>query len=241
MSLLRFIPTAPLSRLRLVVTLLIAIVLAPALFRIWCVKGLLRTIRVDGPSMAETLCGTHFRVTCKDCGLTFRCDGDNFPDDRRAVCPNCGFRDNELKDEDLRRGDRVLVDTWPYLWSAPRRGDLVMFSEPNSSDEALGTSFAVKRVAGLPGERPAIREGNLIPKGQAIQKPWRELRQVSSLVHDNDFLPRSLPAKQRWLPSSKETSGWEAITGGFRFTSPVDNDKDQWLDYEQWHGSTSRP
>jgi ribosomal protein S27AE len=27
-----------------------------------------KVIRIDGPSMAETLCGNHFRVTCGDCG-----------------------------------------------------------------------------------------------------------------------------------------------------------------------------
>src|SRR5688500_13379753 len=103
MSLSRLIPTEPLNRLRLAVVVLMAAVFVPALFRVWCIKGLVRTIRVDGPSMAETLCGSHFRVTCGDCGITFRCDADDYPDDRRAVCPNCGFRENELRDEDLHR------------------------------------------------------------------------------------------------------------------------------------------
>ncbi|MCE9528792.1 MAG: S26 family signal peptidase, partial [Planctomycetales bacterium] len=159
MSLLRFLPTARLSRLRLSVVLLFLAVLAPALFRLWCIKGLIRTIRVDGPSMAETLCGNHFRVTCGDCGIKFRCDADHFPDDRLAVCPNCGFKENLLRDEDLRRGDRVLVDTWPYFWSAPRRGDLVMLVEPKTSEGTTEKTFAVKRVAALPQERPGIQSG----------------------------------------------------------------------------------
>ena len=165
MSLAQLIPTDPLSRLRLSVMLLIAAVVAPALFRLGCIKGLVRTIRVDGGSMAETLYGNHFRVTCGDCGITFRCDADAFPDDRRAVCPNCGYRDNELRDEDLRRGDRVLVDTWPYLWSAPRRGDMVMLIDPLPPD-TTASPFAVKRIVALPLERPGIRSGDLLADGK---------------------------------------------------------------------------
>ncbi|MFN0019593.1 MAG: S26 family signal peptidase [Pirellulaceae bacterium] len=247
MSLLRLIPTAPLNRLRLSVVLLFLAVLAPALFRLWCIRGLIWTYRVDGPSMAETLCGTHFRVTCGDCGLTFRCDGDHFPDDRLAVCPNCGFKENKLRDEDLRRGDRVLVDTWPYLWSAPRRGDLVMLVEPKTSEGTTEKTYAVKRVAALPQERPGIRNGNLLVNGKVLAKSINDLRAVRSLVHDNDFLPGSLPAsspssspgKQRWLPNPPGASDWEAIPGGYRFTSSPERESDQWLAYEHWHASAS--
>ena len=56
-------PTKLPSRLRLLVLLVVAAVLLPALARLWCIKGLIQTIRIDGPSMAETLCGDHFRVT----------------------------------------------------------------------------------------------------------------------------------------------------------------------------------
>jgi len=221
------------------VVLLFLAVLAPALFRLWCIQGLIRTIRVDGPSMAETLCGNHFCVTCGDCGITFLCDGDHFPDDRLAVCPNCGFKENKLRDEDLRRGDRVLVDTWPYFWSAPRRGDLVMLVEPKVSEGSTKQTFAVKRVAALPQERPGIRNGNFLVNDQVLAKSIYELRAVRSLVHDNDFLPASLPAKPRWLPNPPEKSDWEAIPGGFRFTSTAEHKGDQWLEYEHWHSSAS--
>ena len=239
MSQLQLIPKGPLSRLRLMVVLVLLAVLGPAAFRLWCIKGLVRTIRIDGPSMAETLCGNHFRVTCDDCGITFRCDADEFPDDRRAVCPNCGYRENELRDEDLRRGDRVLVDTWPYLWTAPQRGDLVMLVEPRMGESPIKSSFAVKRVAALPLERPGIRDGDLLTDGQAICKSLNELREVSILVHDNDFRPESLAPRQRWLPNPPGTSDWQSFHGGFRFLSTPGHEEGQWLAYEHWHASAS--
>lgn len=226
-------------RLRLVVLLIMGAALAPACFRLGCVNGLVRTIRVDGPSMAETLLGNHFRVTCGDCGIVFRCDADDCPDDRRAVCPNCGFRDNELRDDNLQLGDTVLVDTWPYLWTAPKRGDLVMLVEPKMNGESPATSFAVKRVAGLPREQPGIEHGDFRANGNAISRSMRELREVSSLVHDSDYQPRSLLNQRRWQPYPSGASGWEAIDSGFRFTSPVDIEESQWLAYEHWHSSAS--
>ena len=235
MSLLRLIPTDPLSRLRLAVLLLMAAVLAPALFRIWCIKGLMRTIRIDGPSMAETLRGNHFRVTCEDCGIIFRCDAGDIPADRLAVCPNCGFCKNELKDEDLRRGDRVLVDTWPYLWSAPKRGDVVMLVDPLPPDKAK-SSFAVKRIAGLPGEQPAIKDGNLMSGSAPVPKSLQDFLNVAVLVHDNDYRPRSLPTSQRWLTDDL-TSNWQATPTGFRL-SPA-SDETQWLTYQHWHCSAN--
>ena len=239
MSLLRLLPTAPLSRLRLVVLLIMGAALVPACFRLGCVKGLVRTIRIDGPSMAETLLGNHFRVTCGDCGIPFRCDADSSPDDRLAVCPSCAIGDNALRDEDLHLGDTVLVDTWPYLWSAPKRGDLVMLVEPKMNDEPSSPTFAVKRVAGLPREQPSIHFGDFRANGKAVRRTPRELREVSCLVHDSDYRPRSLPNQRRWLPYPAGATGWEATDGGFRFTSPVDTDESQWLAYEHWHSSAS--
>ncbi len=243
MSLPRLIPTDPLSRLRLSVMLLMVCVFAPALFRLWCIKGLIRTIRIDGGSMAEALYGNHFRVTCEDCGFTFRCDADAFPDSRRAVCPNCGYRDNELRDNDLRRGERVLVDTWPYLWAAPQRWDLVMLVEPQTGNARPATAFAVKRIAALPLERPVIRDGDLHSDSDPHQKTLQQFREQAVLVHDNDFLSSKrsdkLPKAQRWIPFSRMSSSWHPTSSGFRFVPEKGGETVQWLEYQHWHCSAS--
>ena len=233
MSPRQFLPAAPPDRLRLLVAVSMGLVLALALFRLWCVKGLVRTIRIDGGSMAETLYGNHFRVTCVDCGITFRCDADAFPADRRAVCPNCGFRDNELRDADLRRGDRVLVDTWPYLWSSPRRGDVVMLVEP-LFHEAEHQNYVVKRVVGLPGEGISLSEGDLWIDASRHKKSLSEMRELALLVHNNDYLPRSLPDSPRWKAASSQ-SGWRPVGTGFHLAPKDAFVKDlDWINFEHW-------
>lgn len=233
MSLLRRLLTDPLSLMRLLVVLLMLLVLAPAIFRLWCIKGLVRTVRIDGGSMAETFCGTHFRITCGDCGIIFRCDGDFFPADRRAVCPSCGFRDNELRDKELRRGDRVLVDSWPYLWSSPRRGDVVMLAEPQFQT-ARYQDYAIKRIVGLPGDSVSLSEGDLWINSRRQKKTLREMRELAVLVHNNDHLPGSLPNFPRWRAASLQ-SGWRAVGKELRLVPAAALAKDlDWLTYEHW-------
>ena len=53
----------------------------------------------------------------------------------------------------LSEGDWLLVDPTTARW--PRRGSIVAFRQPDTG------TLAVKRVAGLPGERIPFREGYL--------------------------------------------------------------------------------
>src|SRR5258708_2261049 len=52
---------------------------------------------IPSGSMAETLRGLHCNVTCADCGRQFSCGMDEPPiSGKHAVCPNCGFDDQQL-------------------------------------------------------------------------------------------------------------------------------------------------
>ncbi len=74
----------------------------------------------------------------------------------------------------LANGERVLVVKYPYgltlptadealvTWSRPEVGDVVILSSPID-----GTDL-VKRVVGLPGDRVAIRDGEVFVNGQAL-------------------------------------------------------------------------
>lgn len=73
----------------------------------------------------------------------------------------------------LASGDRVVVlrGGLPWLWT-PERGDIVVFPAPPSTGDRAGDGF-IKRIAGLPGERVAVREGRLYVDGEAVPEPWR--------------------------------------------------------------------
>jgi signal peptidase I len=85
----------------------------------------------------------------------------------------------------LQVGDRLTVSKYAYGWSRyslpfdlelpaslkgrifgrdPRRGDIVVFMHPQSGQRMI------KRLIGLPGDRVAIRDGELILNGHPVQR-----------------------------------------------------------------------
>ena len=52
--------------------------------------------------------------------------------------------------------DYLLVDKFSYRVSAPQRGDIIVFRYPNDP-----STYYVKRIIGLPGERVSIQNGKV--------------------------------------------------------------------------------
>jgi signal peptidase I len=68
----------------------------------------------------------------------------------------------------LQPGDRVLTNKLAYDFTAPERGDLVVFeSVDESSDEEI-----VKRIIGLPGDEISIEKGKLLVNREPPQEPY---------------------------------------------------------------------
>ena len=199
--------------------------------RLWMVEGLLlRRVTIEGPSMAPAFLGAHYRVTCDDCQFPFACDATDVPASGQVVCPNCGFRDNELHAEDLQPGEAVLIDRWKSCWHSPARGDVVAVRQPEQPDQPL-----IKRIAALPGERLEIRSGNLYVGGQIVRKALRDGRASRILVHDNAFQPGKSPElPARWQPAEAD-SRWEAEGSGFRIAPGASaTSRWDWLEYHHW-------
>jgi len=201
--------------------------------RLWCIDGLLRRVVIDGPSMAPAFCGAHYDVQCGDCGFPFRCDAEHVPSDGKVACPNCGFTDNLLRDARRMSAERVVIDRWPLLFRRPERGDVIAFRPPGSSGE-----LAIKRIAALPGERLAIRGGDLYIDNILVRKSLAEWRAARMLVHDNNYQPQkttSLPP--RWRTGADPV--WQTARTGFRFKLPTVSSffvslEGMWLTYENW-------
>jgi len=70
------------------------------------------------------------------------------------------------------KGDRVWVLRWPRLGWSPERGDVVVFPAPPSTGDRQGEGF-IKRIAGLPGQTVAVRDGVLLVDGAEVDEPWR--------------------------------------------------------------------
>ncbi len=216
-----------LLRLRRLMAFAALSLLALAAVRLSYVDGWLRRVTIDGPSMAPALRGTHYDVRCGDCGFRFALDAQHPPAGGLGVCPNCGYTENRLSAAALGPADRVLIDRWRLLGRTPARGAIVAAG-------LRGSGLAVKRVAGLPGERPAIADGDLYAAGDLIRKAPAELRALQVLVHDNDFQPRTAGLPPRWRPVTP-SSNWQATSSGFRNRSTSTQAAElDWLAYQHW-------
>ncbi len=67
---------------------------------------------------------------------------------------------------DVVGGNKIVVNKTIYKWRAPRRWEVVVFKFP---DDVYATY--IKRLAGLPGELPALRNGDLEVDGQLQPRP----------------------------------------------------------------------
>jgi type IV secretory pathway protease TraF len=195
--------------------------------RLLMIDGWLRRVTVDGPSMATTFCGARYLVTCGDCRFPFLCDAEHVPAERTAVCPNCGYADNPLDPAPLLPPEQVLIDCWPTLFGVGR-GDVVAFG-------AAANEPQIKRVAALPGERPAIREGELYINDAILRKARRQRHELRTLVHDNRYQPlKTTSLAPRWRPA-QATSGWRDNHGVLSIEQPRPADDEfDWVEYEHW-------
>jgi signal peptidase S26 family len=203
------------------------------------IPGLARVVRIDGPSMAPAFLGGHYRVKCDDCGFVFCCDSEDAPASHLAACPNCGYPENPLRNEDLVAGEQVIVDRWPLLFRAPRPGEVIAAPDP-----AASTDLVIKRVAAPTGQRLAIRGGDLYADGRLIRKSWRELAKVRVLVHDNNFQPtKTTGVPERWQSAERKTD-WHGATQGFHCQA-AGGEQFDWLEYQHqqmfgWQSRTRR-
>jgi len=94
-------------------------------------------------------------------------------------CPGCS-------------GDRVLVTKIPYYFGDPKRGDIIVFSNPNPEErpdrgivggvthwlaQAIGVQKPdeddfIKRVIGLPGDKVCGERGKVLVNDVAISEPY---------------------------------------------------------------------
>lgn len=68
----------------------------------------------------------------------------------------------------LQDGDRCLLNRLSYLYTGPKRGDLVVIHDRGLDD------LAVKRIVALPGEFVRLTNGTLFVNGRRLPEPYLE-------------------------------------------------------------------
>ena len=81
----------------------------------------------------------------------------------------------------LYNGQKVFVNTFLYLITAPQRGDVIVFL-PNGNENS---HYYVKRVVAVSGDKVVIRDGILYVNDE--ESPWITEKLVEEGVAANEF------------------------------------------------------
>ncbi|UCF43380.1 MAG: signal peptidase I, partial [Planctomycetota bacterium] len=157
----------------------------------------MEAFRIPTGSMADTLKGAHFRLSCPQCAYKYDYGFDSgrarLPRDvipRGVVkpptsrCPSCGFYNSADGPIPISYGDRILVLKCIYQLFEPKQWDVVVFKNPLDP-----TINYIKRLIGRPGESVEIIDGDIYINGQISRKPPTVQNELWMPVYDNDYQP----------------------------------------------------
>ncbi len=74
----------------------------------------------------------------------------------------------------IQVNDKMIGFRLAYLFSEPKRGDIIIFIPPDAPEEYDGekVEYYVKRVIGLPGETVEIKDGYVYINGEPLEEPY---------------------------------------------------------------------
>lgn len=167
-------------------------------------------------SMAPTLFGRHKECTCQQCGYLFvfgasdevEDESGTFEPARRihsAICPNCRF-ENPVFELPAFKGDRIIVNKFPYEFGEPERWDVPVFKYPEKP-----TTNYIKRLVGLPNETIVIKRGDVYRQESdrsltVLRKEPHKQKTLQIPVYDNNYPETALHQKgwpRRWTAVAK--------------------------------------
>lgn len=91
---------------------------------------------------------------------------------------------SESMEETIMTGDRILGNRLAYVFSKPKRFDIVIFKFPDNEEELF-----IKRVIGLPGETLEVKDGKVYINGS--ETPLED--SFTPEVPKGDFGPCTIP------------------------------------------------
>jgi signal peptidase I len=104
----------------------------------------------------------------------------------------------------LHDGDYLVADRFTYRWlHPPRRGDIVVITDPHLVDRAL-----VKRVVGLPGETLHIDDGHVYADAQRLREAYEADRSGPT------WGPNTIPADHYLVLGDNRTCSRDSLVWG---------------------------
>ncbi len=171
-------------------------------------------------SMAPTLMGRHKDHRCTQCGHHYTLGASEEVEKdvniliarvTTSVCPNCLFS-NDVYQEPVYNGDRILVNKFPYEFGEPDRFDVFVFRYPEEPQINY-----IKRLVGLPGESLKIERGDLYARKGYVgefhilrKNDPNKQRLLQQTVYDDRHPPKALLAQgwpERWTSLKPNPDG----------------------------------
>lgn len=208
-------------------------------------------------SMAPTLFGRNKDVVCTSChykyqvGASTEVDKDGYLVRRidQSTCPNCRKVD-QIRELPVFKGDRILVNKFPYQLGEPDRWDVIVFRYPE--DPQLNY---IKRLVGLPGETIKITRGDVYAR-KGTEGNFEILRKkdpnkqkvLQQIVFDDRHVPEGKEGadfQERWTPMtrlagvtafdgwSEDVGSWKQDQAARRFAISESNDL-KWVRYRHF-------
>jgi len=178
-------------------SIVVALILA-FLFRTFIAEAFV----IPTGSMAPTLFGRHKDVKCPQCGLVYEVGASEELDREESVrllqriktstCPNCRFT-SDIYSLPVFKGDRILVNKFPYEIGEPQRWDVCVFKFPEDPERSY-----IKRLIGLPGETVRLSRGDVYTRESGTsdfliqRKDPDKQNAIQILVYDDAHPPRKL-------------------------------------------------
>lgn len=196
-------------------------------------------------SMAPTLLGAHKDIRCPDCGARYHA-GASLETDQNSggrtdyiviggICPLCRSQNNldlrNISDKTVM-GDRIVVGKFNYVFSDPKRWDVIVFKYPQ--DARINY---IKRLIGCPNEQLLIQHGDIYTRpyinGQESSEPYKIARKPADKVEtlqQDVFNSQNIPGSlvkagwpNNWQSWPKETtSKWNATYSANEWKASVD-------------------
>lgn len=99
----------------------------------------------------------------------------------------------------IMTGDRLIANRLAYLFSEPKRGDIIVFKFPD--DENITYT---KRIIGLPGETVEISQGTVTVDGKKLNEPYLEV------ITEGTFGPFQVPEDSYFMMGDNRNNSFDS-------------------------------
>ena len=118
-------------------------------------------------------------------------------------------------------GDRLIGNRLAYLFSDPKRGDIVIFKCPDNEEETY-----IKRVIGLPGETIRIEDGVLYINDEVYEEDYLNEPMLGS------YGPFTVPEGHYFMMGDNRNHSWDSRKWTNHYVAKNKIFGKAWLRYE---------